>query len=68
MEKVAKREFSTLDEIERQSCSYSAYSLVSILNELHQYLFSIWASHSLLLKLHVKVEIELRRFQVSISV
>jgi len=62
---VAKREFSTIDEIERLSCGCSACSVVNILNELRQYFFGIRTRHSLLLKLRVKVEIKLRRFQAS---
>lgn len=68
IENVAKREFSTIDEIERRSCGWSACSVVSILKELRQYFFGIRAGHLLLLKLRVKVEIKLRRFQASTPV
>jgi hypothetical protein len=67
-ENVAKREFCTIDEIERRSYGCSACSIVSILKELRKYFFGIRASHSLLLKFHVKVEIKLTRFQASTPV
>jgi hypothetical protein len=68
IENLVKRELSTIDEIERGSCGCSACRVVSILKERRHCFFGIRVRHSVLLKLRVKVEIKLRRFQVSTPV